>query len=92
MTMQVLGYLYRDTAGAEIKEFVLVDLAAGSAMAATNVVGQNFEPGHRVGFGIVAQEKVADLLIGVSEMGMRFDPDQSTKGGAGAIVERVFVK
>ena len=25
-------------------------------------------------------------------MGVRFDPNQSAKGGAGAIVERVFVK
>ena len=44
--------------GAEIKEFVLVDLAAGSAMGATNVVSQNFEPGHRVGFGVVAKRRL----------------------------------
>ena len=89
---EVLGHLYRDTAGAEIEEFVLVDLAAGSAMGATDVVGQNFETGHRVGFGVVAQEEVANLLIGIGEMRMWFDPNQSAKGGAGAIVESVFVK
>jgi len=51
---EVLGHLYRDTAGAEIKEFVFIDLAAGSAMGATNVVSQNFEPGHRVRFRVIA--------------------------------------
>ena len=89
---EVLGDLDRDTAGPEIEEFVLVDLTAGGAVGATNVVGQNFEPGHRVGFGVIAQEKIADFLIGVSEMGVRFDANQSAKGGASAIVERVFVK
>ena len=57
-----------------------------------HVVGQDFEAGHRVRFGIVAQEKIAHFLIGVGEMGVRLDPDQSAEGGAGAIVERVFVK
>ena len=51
---EVLGHLYRDTACAEIKEFVFIDLAAGSAMGATNVVSQNFEPGHRVRFRVIA--------------------------------------
>ena len=72
---EVLGDLHRNAAGAEIEEFVLVDLAAGSAMAATNVVGQNFEPGHRVGFGVVAQEKIAHFLVGISEMCMWLDPN-----------------
>ena len=64
-----------DAASAEIEEFVLIDLAAGCAVGATDVVGQNLEAGHGVGFGIVAQEKVAHLLIGIGEMGMRLDPD-----------------
>jgi len=61
-------------------------------VSATDVVGENFKAGHRVRFGIVAQEKIADLLIGVGEMGVRLDPDKTAEGGAGAIVERVFVK
>src|SRR5205085_2856380 len=89
---EVLGHLYRDTAGAEIEEFVFIDLAAGGAVGATDVVGQNFEPGHRVRFGVIAQEKITDLLISVSEMGVRFDPDQSTEGGASPVVERIFVQ
>jgi len=53
---------------------------------------ENFKAGHRVRFRIVAQEKIADLLIGVGEMGVRLDPDKTAERGAGAIVERVFVK
>ena len=65
---EVLGDLHRNAAGAEIKEFVFIDLAAGSAVGATDVVGQNFETKHRVSFSVVAQEKVANLLINISEM------------------------
>ena len=36
----------RNAAGAEIEEFVLLDLAGGGAVRATDVVGQNFEAGH----------------------------------------------
>ena len=35
-----------NAAGAEIEEFVLLDLAGGGAVGAANVVGQNFEAGH----------------------------------------------
>jgi hypothetical protein len=51
---EVLGDLHRNAAGAEIEEFVFIDLAAGGAVGATDVVGQNFEPGHRVRFGVIA--------------------------------------
>ena len=61
-------------------------------MRATDVVGEDFKARHRVGFGIVAQKKIAHFLIGIGEMGVRFDPDKAAEGGAGAIVERVFVK
>ena len=89
---EALGDWSRNAAGAEIEEFVLVDLTGGGAVGAPDVVGQNFEAGHRVRFGVVAQEKVAHLLIGVGEMRVRFDPDESAEGGPGAIVERIFVK
>ena len=36
----------RNAPGAEIEEFVFVDLAGGGAVGATDVVGQNFEAGH----------------------------------------------
>src|SRR5436190_8989679 len=81
-----------NAAGTEVKKFVFVDLARGGAVSATDVVCENFEAGHRVRFGIITQEKIADLLISVGKMGVRLDPDKTAEGGAGAIVERVFVK
>jgi len=86
---QVLRGLNWNASRAKIKEFVLVDLPAGGAVTATNVVGQDFESGHRVGFGIIAQEKIPNLLVGVGKMCVRLDPNQSAKSGAGAIVEKV---
>ena len=41
-----LGSLYRNTAGAQIKHFVFVDLAGSRAVGASNVVGQNLQAGH----------------------------------------------
>ena len=76
---EALGDFDWDAAGAEIEEFVFVDLAAGGAVSATDVVGQNFEAGHGVGLGIVAQEKVSHFLIGIGEMRMRFDTDESAE-------------
>ncbi len=76
----------------EIEHFVCIDLTGSSAMGAPHVIGQNFEPGHRVGFGVVAQQKIAHLLIGIGEMRVRLDPDEPAENASGAIVERVFVK
>ena len=36
---EALGYVCRNAAGAQIEEFVLVDLARGRAVSATDVVG-----------------------------------------------------
>ena len=46
----------RNAATAQIKKFVFIDLAAGRAVRATDIVRQDFEAGHRVRFGIVAQK------------------------------------
>src|SRR5205814_944189 len=75
-----------NAAGEEVKHFVLADLAGGRAVTAFDVVGQDFQTGHRVGFGVVAQKEVADLLVGVGKMGVRLDSDQAAEGGASAIV------
>ena len=92
VTMRRCAILIGNSAGAEIKHFVFVDLPAGGAVTATDVVGHDFQPGHRVGFGIVAEEKVAHFLIGIGKMRVRFDADQSAKSGAGAIGQGVFVE
>ena len=89
---EALGDLRGNSAGAKIKKFVFVDLARGCAMGATDVVRQDFEARHRISFGVIAEEKVANLLIGVGEMSVRFHADEPAENRAGAIIERVFVK
>ena len=89
---EALGDFDRDAAGAEVEEFVFVDLAAGGAVSAPNVVGHDFQAGHGVGLGVVAQEKVSHFLIGIGEMRMRFDTDESAESSTRTIGQRVFVK
>jgi len=43
-----------NAAGTQVKKLVFVDLAGGGAVGATDVVGENFEAGHGVGFGVIA--------------------------------------
>ena len=86
---KTLGNFCGDASGAQIEEFIFVGLSGSRAMGATDIVGQDFETGHRVRFGIVAEEKVTNLLIRVGEMSVRFHADEPAKNGAGAIVERI---
>ena len=44
----------RNAAGAQIEEFVFVDLAGRCSVRATDVVGENFEARHRVRLGVIA--------------------------------------
>src|ERR1051326_1390802 len=89
---KALGHRNRNASGAKIEKLVLLDLTGSGAMSAADVIRQNFETGHRVRFGIVAQEKVPHLLISIRKMRMLLNPDESTKGAARATVERVLVK
>ena len=89
---ETLGDGNWNTAGAQVEKLVFIDLPGSRPVGAADVVGENFEARHRIGFCVVTQQKVADLLIRIGEMGMRLYSDQSTKNRAGAIVERVFVE
>src|SRR5438046_260154 len=89
---ETLGDRNWNTARAQIEKLVFVDLTGSRAVGATDVVGENFETRHRIGFCVVTQQKVANLLIRIGEMGMRLYSDQSTENRAGAIVEGVFVQ
>src|SRR5438552_760715 len=40
----------------------------------------------------VAQQEIANFLISIGEVGVRFDANKAAKCATGAIVERVFVK
>src|SRR5438093_6022492 len=89
---ETLGDRNWNTAGAQIEKLVFVDLTGSRPVGATDVVGENFEARYRIGFCIVTQQKVANLLIRIGEMGMRLYSDQSTENCAGAIVEGIFVQ
>ena len=89
---QPLGGFGRDAPGTKIEELIFIDLAACCTVSAADVIGQDFEAGHGVGLGFVAQEKISHFLIGISEMRVRLDPDQAAEGGSGAIIQRVLVK
>src|SRR5438093_9269321 len=89
---ETLGDRNWNTARAQIEKLVFVDLTGSRAVGATDVVGENFETRHRIGFCVVTQQKVANLLIRIGEMGMRLYSDQSTENCAGAIVEGIFCK
>ena len=43
---ETLGNWDGNTARAQIKEFVFVDLTGGCAVGATDIVGEDFEAGH----------------------------------------------
>jgi hypothetical protein len=52
-----------DTAGAQIEKLVFINLAGSRSVGATDVVGENFQAGHRVHFCVVTQQKVTNFLI-----------------------------
>src|SRR4029453_2069634 len=89
---EALGDWHGNTPGAQIKKFVFIDLPGGCAVGATDIVSEDFEAGHRVRFGVIAQEKIANFLIGIGEMGVRFHPDEAAECATGTIIERVFVE
>ena len=81
-----------NAAGEKIKHFVFIELAGSGAVTALHVVGEDLETGHGVRLGLVAQEKVAHFLVGIGEMRLRLDPNESAESRACAIVQRVFEK
>jgi hypothetical protein len=82
----------RNAARAEIKHLILIDLPGSGTVTALHVVGHDLETWHGVGLGVVAEQEVAHFLIGVGEMRVRLDPDQTAKGISGATAERIFEK
>jgi hypothetical protein len=77
-----------DTAGAQIEKLVFINLAGSRSVGATDVVGENFQAGHRVHFCVVTQQKVTNFLI----RGHEALPGSVAENGAAAIVECVFVQ
>ena len=89
---KALSNFRRNAAGTEIKHLVFIDLPGSCAVGATNIVGEDLQSRHRIRLGIIAQKKIANFLVSIREMGMRFDADESAESATGSIVERVFVE
>ena len=81
-----------DAAGFEVEHLFCVNVAAGGAVCAADVIGLDLKPGQRVAFGIVAEEKVPVALVGVGLLGVRIDDDQAGEDRARAVEERVLVE
>ena len=89
---EAAGFVAGDSSGGHVEEFVLAYGAVGGSVAAADFVVQDFEAGHGVRVGVVAEDEVFDFLVGVCAFGAGFDFDESGKDGAGLVVEGVEVE
>jgi hypothetical protein len=72
-----------------VKEFA--DLTRGCAMGASDIVGLNFQTGHRICFCLIAEHEVTHFLVGVRLVRARLDLDETRKDRAGGIIKRVEI-
>ena len=61
-------------------------------MGATNVVRLDLQTGHAVCLGLVAQDDIADLLVGIGLVGAGFDANHSAEHGSSFAGQSVLVK
>ena len=79
---ELAAFAIGDAAGFEVEEFFVADGAAGSSVAAFNLIGVDFEAGKAGGFGFVAVEEIAAGLVSVGEVRFFIDGDEAAKNGA----------
>ena len=79
---QAAGFVGGDASGFHVEEFVGADGAVGGAVAAADFVVQDFEAGHGVRVGIIAEDEVFDLLVGVRALGAGLNLDEAGEDGA----------
>ena len=61
-------------------------------MGAADIVGLNFQTGHRIGFRLIAEHQVTHFLVGVRLVRAGFDLDEARKDRASGIIKRVQIK
>ena len=71
LDQQRLGFLLGKAAGAQIEQQALVERAGGRAMAAGDVVGEDFQLRLVVGLGLVGQQQRPRHHLGVGLLRMR---------------------
>ncbi len=81
-----------DPAGLEIEDFLLVEPAAGAAVAAFHLIRIDLQTGHGVGLAVVAEKQVAALLVGICEMRSVRHPDETCKDRAGIGEQNILIQ
>ena len=81
-----------DATSLHVEEFLLAYRAVRGSVGAADFVVEDFQAGHGVRIGIIAEDEVANFLIGVSAFGSGFDFDETCKDGAGFVVEGIEVE
>jgi hypothetical protein len=60
-------------------------------MGASDIVGLNFQTGHRICFCLIAEHEVTHFLVGVRLVRATLDLDETRKDRAGGIIKRVEI-
>jgi hypothetical protein len=84
------GIFGRDATTLEIKQRFLFQLADRGPMRAAHIIGQDFQPGDRIGPGLVAQHQVAIGLVAIGFLRARRDVNHPLPDGAAFAFERAL--
>ncbi len=74
--------VHRNSSSGHVEKLVGADGAVGGSMTAANFVVKNFQAGHGVRVGVVAEDEVFDLLVGIGACSAGLDLDEAGKNGA----------
>ena len=61
-------------------------------MRTADLIVEDFEAGHGIRVGLVAENQIADFLVGIRPAGSRLYFDQPGENGAGFVIESVEVE
>ena len=89
---QLLRRFRTDAARQEVEQFTIIDLRRCRTVGATHVIGFDLEAGHAIRLGLVTQDDVADLLIGIGLVRAGFDADDPAEDRAAFAGQGILVK
>jgi len=87
-----LGSGRRNAPGFEVEHLFLVDMSAGGAVGAANIIGLDLQAGKRIALGLVAEDQVPVALEGIGLLCLRIDDDEAGEDGARPVEKCVFVE
>ena len=74
----------------QVEELLAVDPAERRAVGAADVVGEDLEPGDRVGVRLLGEQQVAVLLVGVRLLRVLLDADHPAPDGVRVLAQRAL--